>query len=166
MLKKLGDSVAKPTNANACENVPYSDVFDPDSVKLPEDNDPVMPDGTDAFEKPITDQWINAELNLPQGELLRKEKVIGRTKDGNGDLAGSCDPNPFLNALTYDGEIKEHSANVIAENMYSQVDENGCNAQMFDSIVDYRKDSNAVDKSDMHLRTKSGQQRLRHTTSG
>ena len=41
--------------------------------------------------------------------------------------------------------------------MYSQVDENGCNTQMFDSIVDYRKDSNAVDKSDMRIRTKSGQ---------
>ena len=65
-----------------------------------------------------------------------------------------------------DGEIKEYSANVIAENMYSQVDENGCNTQILDSIVDYRKDSNAVDKSDMRLRTKSGQQRLRHTTSG
>ena len=60
-----------------------------------------MPDGTAAFEKPITDQWIHAELNLPQGELLRKAKVIGRTKDGNGDVIGSYDPNPFLNALTY-----------------------------------------------------------------
>ena len=102
--------------------------------------------------------------------MLRKAKIIGRTKDGNGDVAGSHDPNPFLNTLTYDvefsdGDIKEYSANVIAENMYSQVDENGCNTQMFDSIVDYRKDSNAVDKSDTRLRTKSGQQFLHHTTS-
>ena len=65
-----------------------------------------------------------------------------------------------------DGEIKEHSANVIAENMRSQVDEDGCNIQKLDSIVDDRKDINAVDKSDMRLRTKSGQQRLRHTVSG
>ena len=101
ILKNLGDSVVKPTNSNAREHVPYSDGVDPDSVKLPEDNDPVMPDGTAAFEKPITDQWIHAELNLPQGELLRKAKVIGRTKDGNGDVAGSCEPNAFLNTLTY-----------------------------------------------------------------
>ena len=50
--------------------------------------------------------------------------------------------------------------------MCSQVDEDGCNTQILDSIVDYKNDSNAVDKSDMRLRTKSGQQRLRHATSG
>ena len=60
-----------------------------------------------------------------------------------------------------DGEIKEHSANVIAENMHSQVDEDGCNTQILDYIVDYRKDRNAVDKHGIHLRTKSGQQNLR-----
>ena len=69
------------------------------------------------------DQQINAELNLPQEELLRKAKVIGQTKDGNGDIADSYDANPFLNTLTYDVEfsdsnIKEYSANVIVENIY------------------------------------------------
>ena len=57
-------------------------------------------------------------------KLLRKEKVIGRTKDGNGDAMVSHDPNPFLSALTYDvelsnEEIKEFSDNVIAEIIYS-----------------------------------------------
>ena len=50
--------------------------------------------------------------------------------------------------------------------MFSQVDEDGCNAQMFDSIVVCRKDDNTIDKSNVRLRTKSRQQRLRHTTSG
>ena len=95
-------------------------------------------------------------MNLRQGGLLRKEKVIGQTKDGNGDATGSCDYNLLFNALTYDvefsnSEIKECSANVIAENMHSQVDEDGCNAQILDSIVDYRKDRNLFDKSDMLL---------------
>ena len=163
--------MAKPTNSNACEHVPYSDGIDPYSIKLAEDNDPVMPDDTADLEKPIMDQGIHTKLNLPQGELIRKEKVIGQTKDGNGDVASSHGSNPFLNALIYDvefsdGEIKECSANVIVENMHSQVDEIGCDAQMLDSILDCRKDRNAVDKSDMRLRTKSGKQRLRHTTSG
>ena len=47
-----------------------------------------MPDGAAVFEKLITNQWIHAEINLPQGEMLWKEKVIGRTKDGNGDATG------------------------------------------------------------------------------
>jgi len=73
--------------------------------------------------------------------------------------------------MTYDvefpnGEIKEYAANVIAENMYSQVDENGHAVQILDAIVDYRKDESAIEKADMYIRTKSGQRRLRQTTTG
>ena len=63
-----------------------------------------------------------------------------------------------------DGEIKECSANVIAENIHSQLNEDGRNIQILDSILDHRKDSN-FDKTDVRLRTKSGQQRLRSATS-
>ena len=98
-------------------------------------------------------------------------KVVGRTKDDNGDATGSCDPNTFLNDLTYDvefsdGEIKEHSDNTIAKNICSQVDKDGCNKQILDSIVDYRKDSNSVDKSNMRICTKIRKQLLRYTTCG
>ena len=44
--------------------------------------------------------------------------------------------------------------------MYSQVDKYGRNIQIVDSIVDYRKDSNSVDKADARLRTKSGQKSI------
>ena len=80
MLKKLGDSVVKPTHPNAREHVSCSDSVDKDSVKLPENDDTVMPDCTAAFEKPITDQWIHADLDLLLGGLLRKAKVIGHLK--------------------------------------------------------------------------------------
>ena len=65
------------------------------------------------------DQWIHAEMNLAQGDLIRKAKFIGRDKDGNGDATVSHDPNTFLNDFAYDvefsyGEIKEFLANVIA----------------------------------------------------
>ena len=57
ILKKLSDSVAKPTKPVARDHVPYSDSFDPDSVKLPQDNDLVMPYGAVFFfGKTITDQ--------------------------------------------------------------------------------------------------------------
>ena len=67
ILKKLGDSIRapeKPIN----DYVPYYDDVDPYSVSLPDENDPINKDGTSVFEKPITDQWINAKINLPQGE--------------------------------------------------------------------------------------------------
>ena len=50
--------------------------------------------------------------------------------------------------------------------MHDQVDDDGNAVQILDTIVDYRKDSNAVDKTDIHLRINNGQQRLRHATTG
>ena len=61
--------LSKPTAHNARENVPYSDGIELDSVRFPEDNDPIIPEGTVVFKKHVTDQWINAQLNLPQGNL-------------------------------------------------------------------------------------------------
>ena len=74
--------------------------------------------------------------------------MVGRSKDVNIEIEGSCDPNYFLNTLNYDvefsnGEIREHSNDVIAENMHSQVDEDGHSMQILDSIVCPRKDRNA-----------------------
>ena len=45
ILQKLGGSVVKTTKLDNLYHVPYSDGVDPDSVDLPDYNDPVMPDG-------------------------------------------------------------------------------------------------------------------------
>ena len=171
ILKKLGDSVCKPEKPIAGAFVPYENEVDPAPVQLPDDNDPIDKDGTSVFEKPITDQWINAELKLPQGELLRNARVLGQSKDGNGEPIGEYDPNPLLNTTIYDvefpdGEIREYAANVIAENMYVQVDSEGYRYQLLDSILDCEKTSSAVEIDDLYINTKSGQKRMRKTTSG
>ena len=49
ILKKLGDSVAKPTESYSREYVTYSDSVDIDFVKIPEENGPVTPGGDTAF---------------------------------------------------------------------------------------------------------------------
>ena len=120
-MKKLGDSIREPENPIK-DYVTYSDDVDPYSLSLPDDNDPINKDGTSVFENPITDQWINAELNLPQGDKFQNAKVIGQSKDINGVPIGSYDIKPFLNTTIYDvefpdGKIREYCANVIAENM-------------------------------------------------
>eukprot|EP00957_Ditylum_brightwellii_P062977 4779512-Ditylum_brightwellii.AAC.1 len=52
-----------------------------------------------------------------------KRRVLGH----DGRTAGSYHDHPMLNSTIYeveflDGEVKEHAANVIAENMLIQVD--------------------------------------------
>ena len=88
-------------------------------------------------------------------------KVIGEIEDFHDNVVGLHDPHPFLNDLYYDvyfsdWEIKEWLANVMSENMCSQVDGDGYNMKILDSIVDYRKDSDAVDKAGMRFWTKIG----------
>ena len=53
----------------------------------------------------------------------------------------------------------------MAENMHDQVDDDGNDVKIMDAIVDYKKNSNVVDKPCMCVRIKSGQQYLRCTTS-
>ena len=68
--------------------IPYYD-GDLDPPALHEvDEDPVQPDGTAVFEQPITDNWIHSELNLPQGEEMRKVIVVGLSKDYDENMIG------------------------------------------------------------------------------
>lgn len=168
---KLGDSISPPSKPLDTTYIPYSDDSEPSSMILPEDNDPIKSDGSAMFEKPLTDRWIHAEMLLPQGESLQNAKVIKRTMDSDGNFIGSYSDNPALNSMVYDvefpdGDIRQYSANVIAENMYAQVDADGHTHTLLDSIIDFNKTDQALDKDDMYVNTKSGQRRLRKTTSG
>jgi hypothetical protein len=54
---------------------------------------------------------------------------------------GSYDENPVLNSMIYDvafpdGSIKEYAANILAENMLSQVDSHGYNRILLREIID------------------------------
>ena len=94
------------------------------------DGDPVNKDGTPVFEHSLSDTLINAEVLLPQGEELAKCKVKGRHVGPNGEVTGQFHKNPLLNSIVYDvefpdGAIQEYSANIIAQNMYSTLDEDG-----------------------------------------
>jgi hypothetical protein len=77
-----------------------------------------------------------------------------------------------LNAITCevefpDGQLKEHAANVVAENMLTQVDSDGFSLTMMEAMIDHRKDETvAAPVADKCLMTPSGQKRLRKTAVG
>ena len=81
-------------------------------------------DSTSKFinQQPAYDQVINAV-----GEEMVNGKVIQRTIGPDVQVTGTYDNNPFLNSIIYDvefpdGQVKEYAANIIAENMLTQVD--------------------------------------------
>ena len=94
--------------------------------------------------------WINDEVSLPQGEKNCHAKVIGMIKDDDGNVTGVYDNNPFVNTMVYDvqfpdGQIKEYEANVIAKNMYKQVDTDEHDNNFLDCFIEHRKDNTALE---------------------
>ena len=78
----------------------------------------------------------------------------------------------MLNTHAYDvefsdGSIREYLANIIAENMVSQVDDEGYSLIMLDNIIDYKKDpAVALSRDDGYVVTRRGLKRRRKTTVG
>ena len=99
-------------------------------------------------------------------------KVIRMTIGPDGQVTGTYDNNPFLNSIIYDvefpdGQVREYAADIIAENMLTQVDSDGMSTTLVEAIVDDRRDDEkALQHHDMYVQTKNGWCHLRKTTKG
>ena len=99
-------------------------------------------------------------------------KVIQRTIGPDGQVTGTYDNNPFLNSIIYDvefpvGQVKEYAANIIAENMLTQVDSDGMSTTLMEAIVDHRwDDKKELQHHNKYVHTKNGRRHLRKTTKG
>jgi hypothetical protein len=83
---------------------------------------------------------------------------------------GKASANPILDTRTYnvefpDGRSEEYMANVIADNMYAQCDEEGNQFIMLQDIFGHKTDGHAVDHADMYIKVGSNIQ-IRKTTEG
>jgi hypothetical protein len=76
----------------------------------------------------------------------------------------------MLDTKTYDiefpdGHSDEYTANVIAENIYAQCDEEGNQFNLMYIIFDHTNDGHAVDRANMYIKHGSNTQ-VRKTTKG
>ena len=79
-------------------------------------------------QQPVYDRIINTEVQLQLGDSVAVGTVKQRSIGPDGHSVGSYHDNPILNSVVYDvefpdGQVKEYAANVIAENMLTQVDD-------------------------------------------
>jgi hypothetical protein len=58
------------------------------------------------------------------------------------------------------------SANLIAQHLFSQVDNEGHQQILLDDIIDFRRDKKAVDKEDVFVMMRNGVKRRHQTTQG
>ena len=136
--KMLGESLTPATEGGSPSHEYYGDDIE-GSHELP-----------DADELPDYDVYINSKLVLPQdGDHMISARVIGQSKSDKGNIKGIFDTNPILdtqvcNVMFPDGSTQQYAVNIIAENLYSQVDEDGCRYQLLDSIIDHKTDGKAI----------------------
>ncbi len=107
----------------------------------------------DDFTPESVDEYISASVLLPRGEDVVRAKVVGRTHGRDGNPLGVRHSNPILDTREYqvefpDGSTATYTANVIAENLYSQVDEEGCHFAILQEITDHKRDGSALSKDD------------------
>eukprot|EP00957_Ditylum_brightwellii_P073224 5566632-Ditylum_brightwellii.AAC.1 len=67
------------------------------------------------------------DVSLQLGEDVRVGKVTQPAIGPDGTVTGTYDDNPMMNKMIYDVEfpdrqVREYTANIIAENMLTQVD--------------------------------------------
>ena len=87
------------------------------------------------------DQLLNAEVQLLLDDEIAMGKVVHWVLGPEGIVVSKYDDNPILNSMTYevefvDGQVRDYSANVIAETMLSRVDSEGFSTTMMEGIVD------------------------------
>jgi hypothetical protein len=137
-------------------------------------NEPMEPEAekpeADAFTPEMYDTLISAEVLLPKGDILVPAKVTGRKRNENGDPVGTAHTNPILDTRVYnvqfpDGHTEEYAANVISENIYSQVDDDGNRFLLLGEIINHRSDHTAISIDDKFI-THGSNRILRRTTQG
>ena len=172
--KRWGTSIKPPNDSRNDDEPEFEEYEDSEEQarKVPEVEDVVDTNGRLLNQNPAYDKLINAEVALQLGESMATGKVTQRAIGPDGRVVGSYDDNPYLNSVIYevefpDGQVKEYAANIIAENMLTQVDSDGFSTSLMEGIVDYKKDeATAVPKSDQYVVTRRGQRKLRKTTIG
>jgi len=117
------------------------------------------------------DQYINAQVTIPKHGKPGRCTVTARRIGGDGKPVGRGNPNPLLDTREYkcireDGSVDYYTANLIADNIYSQVDPDGINVSIFRDICDHRKTEEALPMEQMFYTDRNGREQQRRTTKG
>ena len=118
------------------------------------------------------DEYLNVELILDVGLANeRKGRVSKRSRGLEGEAVVRAHANPFFDAREYDieftdGLVDKYTVNVITENMFTLVDDEGNQYLLMNDITDQRKDNTAIPIYDGMTRGHNGNESLKITTHG
>jgi hypothetical protein len=116
------------------------------------------------------DKYLQAEVLMPIGGERTKGIMTSRKRNSHGNPVGIANNTPLLDTREYeltfpDGSTDTYTANVIAENLYAQVDEYGRSFALLDEIIDHKRIGHAI-HADGGFVIVRGQKQPRNTTKG
>ena len=143
----------------------------------PEDDDKIVfeCDTLEESDERDTEQYnafIGSKFKTQRGGKQVHGRVKDRVRNEAGSLMGKHNANPLLDTSRYvveyeDGSLDELSANIIAEAIYAQVDDEGRDYVLLDAIVDHKRDSDvALDESNGFEVKSNGNRIPKRTTMG
>jgi hypothetical protein len=118
------------------------------------------------------DKYLNVELIMNAGTNdERFGRVLKRARGLDGEPIGRAHANPLFDTREYeieftDGTREKYQANIIAENMFAQVDSEGNQHLLLKEITDHKSDNSAIPISEGTVRSANGMEKPKHTTRG
>ncbi len=163
--KKLGEPMTEKTLSEV-----DPDAVTPDYSLYEDEVDPVIPHAPDTTPEEF-DNYVGAEVRLPQQGELRVGRVKKRARSETGDVMGTKNDNPILDTRVYevefpDGEVSELAANVIAENLYAQCDAEGNTVLLLDAIVDHKVNEKVAISRENGFTVLNGRRHQKKSTAG
>ena len=136
-----------------------------EDIGIPDPDDYVTPDAYDEYLGKLV------MFNSPHGGSVQG-RVTKRIKTDLGTPVGRRHPtNPLMDTRQYevelnDGTVAAYYANIIAENMFGQVDSEGQQYALLDEVTDHRKDQSAISSADGWVTTRANRRVRKKTTKG
>ena len=119
------------------------------------------------------DLYINMEVGLSRlnGDNLYHATFIQRVIGNDGKPLEIGTSNPITDTRIYEVyyiyvTVKTLASDVIAENLLSQVDQEGHHYLLIDEIIDHRKTPESVEQKDAFDSTHNGNLKWQETTKG
>jgi hypothetical protein len=145
-----------------------------DDPNIPNDDeygDMIQENRPDVDDVEIYDGYVNAEIVIDRDGEPTRARVVKRARTENGVPIGRSHRNPLFDTREYDcifddGTMERYTANIIAENLYSQVDSEGRSFLVLDEIIDHAKDQSAIPISDGFTIGYNGNRIPKKTTRG
>jgi hypothetical protein len=135
------------------------------------DDDDLQRSDADDYTPEAFDQYVTAEIVTDRGGDVLRGTVKSRKRDQDGKPIGSSNPNPLVDTRGYlvcfedHGTEETYTANLIAESVYSQIDNDGRRLQSMQEIIGHERNHSALKEEVAYYSTKSGPKPKR-TTKG